>query len=166
MACFLIWLVFCNQVIWRFTGAHNIKAVSLDDYSAYQDTVHYGIDSFQPTGNLAETISCIGWAFAETRYDNSDSWTELILSNDKRCYSMKFEFTQVRPDLLEAFPNLTMYGDEFGFYGEFPTFMMKSGVYDVYICRWENEYNFGITRINYQIDKKGAELTLRNLAAN
>lgn len=168
--CLVGWLTFSNQIILHFDDHRTAQKVSLDDYYEASDIVKYNIDYYLSNGDLVESILIQGWAYVETDFSNEHCRTEMLLVGKTGCYSLPFgtkddgdlyASANLRTDIRGSHPDERIASDYVGFKGDFSTFMIPDGVYDIYIYRWENEYNSGIVRTPNQLVKAGSAVSIR-----
>lgn len=164
MLLFICWIAFSNRILSKQVE-FSAEEDSMLNYKM-KDKVWYCFDQCLENGDLLETVGMIGWAFTETDQDNPNAYTELIFANESECYSLKskqqaYTLCSKRNDVVKAFAELHISSENVGFAKDFTTINMKDGVYNVYIYRFENEYNYGIAQTEKQLVKKGAEVQIR-----
>lgn len=106
-----------------------------------------------------DKLAINGWAFCETEEDNEDRRTTLLLKGDEACYELiPFAITrldvpiQVPVDLNRPDMKITPLS---GYIGQFSLIGIEDGIYDIYLCCWENETNHGIADTLYQLVRDG-----------
>ena len=165
-AVFVLWLVFSTSWIAGTINGESIREVDFasirDKYQ--KDYVYYVVDSKNYEGGMYEKFSINGWAFCETEEDNSDRYNTLILNSNERTYEL-IPYSQSRSDvgvnvrlqLDRPDMKISRYA---GFIRQYSLLSIKDGVYDLYICCWENETNHGMTDTFCQIVKNGDEVEI------
>ncbi len=161
-----VWIVFSNDIVAKLCPYSTVKTAMFSDFLG-EGTPICAIDQFLPYGDMLETVGIQGWAYVPTQEDSRDCKTIMVLQNEEYCYELPFELPEdyenyvflVRSDVIDA-NHLTH--QTVGYAGEFATYMMENGIYDVYIYRWENENAYGIVHTEKQLVKQDADLRLRN----
>lgn len=172
MICLIVWLIFSTSIVATIANRGQVKTADLgnilDTYCS-DNRVYYsmisGVDYITYTGGILESIIFNGWAFCETREDNSNRWISFVLHNaqEGNCY-------EITPDVIERYDvpsnlpsimgrtEMDIPSANVGFSGEFSMLGIKNGVYDLYIICCENDKNYGLVDTWYQLDKQGADV--------
>lgn len=166
MAILVGWLVFSTPWIAQTINGKSIHEVDFADiqHKYQKDYIYYVIDSKKYEGGMYEKFSISGWAFCETENNNSNRYSTLILRGDERTYELT-PYSQSRTDVrvnvrrqLER-PDMII-STYVGFIRQFSFLNIKDGIYDLYLCCWENETNYGISYTFLQIIKEGDNIEI------
>lgn len=164
MLAYLVWMFASNRIIQGLSENLSVDETSLSVYQS-KDPVYCWVDEVQMTGDLFKTMTIRGWAFVETESSNENAYTDVLLVNNRHCYCLENkEFTSgvhgIRADVLEAFPEKRIPHSLIGFINKYSGFMIEDGEYQIYIHRWENENNYGLTKSNAVLYKNGSNVEL------
>lgn len=172
MVIFCVWMYTANDIIATTADQIPARKADFNDYSTKRNAqVYYAFDDFTSVGTMREIISISGWATVESKYDNQNAQTSLILKNGSDTYALicqdpeeesGFEWDIMREDVLAALPHLNIQTAHVGFRSDFSLLNVKNGVYDVYIYRQENEFDSGIIRTSKQLVKNSTDIILRD----
>lgn len=162
MTVILLWLLFSTRIISKAVNGDIVKISDfetlLDTYM--QDDVIMNADEFQYDGGMLDSFSVSGWALCDTEDDNTGRYSRIILRGEK-CYELtpsievRFDVPGwVRNNFNKPEMKISNYT---GFEGSFSLLDVEDGIYDIYLCCWENEKNHGIADTLFQIEKHGRD---------
>lgn len=150
---FIIIIFNANKIISELSGM-SVNEIEFAGIPS-KNVVYYDARKFEEYGNLTETVYFQAWAFCETIQKNNQKKVSLIFKSDTNCYESKCEIEN-RVDVYDTFKNVkNIRGKNSGFFSEFSTVSMKSGIYELYIYCWENEENYGLVNTE-KLYKKNA----------
>ncbi len=152
MAILAAWMRFSNGIIGKIVNKEMVKEVEFESVKdQYQkDFIYYAavneFDYIRYTGGWLDKLSFSGWAYCKTEEENQDRKVSFLLRSDDVCYELMQSIIS-RTDVSIDVPT--------GYTGQFSLLDVKSGIYDIYLCCWENETNHGLADILYQLVRDG-----------
>lgn len=170
MAIVAIWLCISTSLIARMVNGTYFKKVNFESVRKMylKDYIYYNlssnVDYITYDGDLLETLTVSGWAFCDTTEDYTGRHALLILKSPRCTYEIplytggRFDVPidmrrrLNRPDMKIA-PNT-------GIVRNCSLLEIEDGVYDIYLCCWENETNHGMSDLFYQLTKKGSDVQI------
>lgn len=166
MVVFVAWLVFSSSWIAGAVNGKSIREVSFADIKDkyMKDYVFCYIDNNIYEGGMLERWTIEGWALCYTTENTSDRYSSVILSGNEHSYEL-MPFSEARLDIPVAIPKNLNQPDmkisgSTGFVRQFSLLGIKNGVYDMYLCCWENETNHGMSDTFYQIIKNDSDVEI------
>ena len=156
----LLWLLFSTYAITKIVNGDSIKEVVFEDIrdSNEKDIIYFStqgeVDFISYDGGMFDRLSITGWAFCETVEDNSHRKVSYLLNSENKCYELIPDIIQ-RTDIPISHPDQKVKSSYVGTLGKFSLLNIEDGIYDLYICCWENETNYGFSDMYYQLEKEG-----------
>lgn len=152
------WLSASNSIIALVSGASLPKIVDFENYPA-KDPVYGNIEDLSSVNSFTEVVRLSGWFFTETEHDSSNRNITYLLKNDKICYALEDKAPAVyRNDVVAAFGDKKIPINSVGTRMDYSLLSVENGVYDLYVFCWENEINYGLMKVDYQVIKEDGVL--------
>ena len=152
------WLSASNSIIALTSGATVAKGVEFENYPA-KDPVYGGIEDMSTVNSFTEIIRLSGWFFTETEHDTSNRSITYLLKNDNNCYALEDKSPAVfRHDVVTAYGDKKMPLNSVGTRIEFSLLNVENGIYDLYVFCRENDVNYGLVKVDYQVIKEDGTL--------
>ncbi|OQA63534.1 MAG: hypothetical protein BWY38_03161 [Ignavibacteria bacterium ADurb.Bin266] len=141
----VLYLFFANTIALLFYNGSKVEKVNFDSLKS-NSKAYVSVESSEHLGGMFEEEYFHGWAFCETKVDNTNKQINIIFKNNKtnKCYRVKSN-AQFRPDVYGVFRKTTgIYNGMNGINCKFSTIGMEKGSYKVYIQVIENDTNYSV----------------------
>lgn len=170
MTLLVVWIWLSNWIIGKAVNKDTVRKVEFESAKMlYQkDYIYYvavsPADYIRYDGGWLDKLSISGWAFCETSEDNQDRKISFLLKSNGACYELKPFITSrldvpinVPMDLNRPDMQITPLS---GYTGQFSLVNVERGIYDIYLCCWENETNHGMADTLYQLVRDEADASV------
>lgn len=147
---FIFIFIFSNNFVIYFTGKKSPKEIDINKLS-FNSNCNLAVDFYDVYDNMTEDIAINGWAFCETESNNDNKIINILLRSDKKTYIIETDL--ISRNLQDSFPDYKIYGTNHGYGTEFSTLNLPSGIYEVLIYDYENDYNYGLGRTGRKLIK-------------
>ena len=165
MTLLVVWLFNSDNIISNFINQDRINLVNFYDIldSYMKDKVEYSaqgvVDFWVYSGGMAQKVNLTGWGFCQTKVNNDNRSLTLLLNSteNERCYAISLDLTH-RPDIPFSHASMDIPTDYVGYENTLSLLTIENGIYDIYMCCWENSENHGISYSGWQLEKNGDDI--------
>lgn len=163
-----LWLCYSTPFFAEIVNKSGVKVVDFENLKKdyLKDNIYYvaesDVDCIRYDSGLFEKLSVSGWAFCETEGDTSNRHVALVFNNENLTYELT-PYVIYRWDVPNAVrlqlnrPDMK-FTDNTGYSRRFSLLDIRDGIYDIYLCCWENETNHGMADLYRQLIKDGSNV--------
>ena len=165
MTSLIVWLICADQLISDVINEQRVSVINFDETlkSFMKDKVEYStqgvIDFWTYNGGMTQKMVLSGWGFCQTEENNDERYMTMLFKNTKSdlCYAFPLKLAP-RPDIPKSHNKMQIPSDLVGYEDSYSLIAVHDGVYDIYMCCWENYSNHGISYSSWQLEKNGDEI--------